>query len=131
MPGKKYPVEQRERALRIGAVLYAIASGATVAIHSPMGGNVARLGTLFAGPVIACALLGRTRVSRTRTLIVTYLLPVTALIYAALLLGETIQAQAIAGLVLVLAGITITSGGLRLAGRARRAVTRPRPLADS
>ena len=55
---------RRERALRIGAVLYAIAATATVLIHSPMGGNVARLGTLFAGPLIACVLLGRARSRR-------------------------------------------------------------------
>ena len=55
---------RRERALRIGAVLYAIAATATVLIHSPMGGNVARLGTLFAGPLMACVLLGRARSRR-------------------------------------------------------------------
>jgi hypothetical protein len=64
----------RERALRIGAVLYAVAACATVAIHSPMGGNVARLGTLFAGPVMACVLLGRPRLTRARAVLVAGLL---------------------------------------------------------
>lgn len=44
-------------------------------------------------------------VGPTRTLIVTYLLPCFALVYGAILLNETISLNAIAGLVLVLAGI--------------------------
>ncbi len=59
-------------------------------------------------------------VGATRTLLVTYLLPVTALIYGALLLGEDIGAQAIVGLLLVLAGIAITTGGAAFAWRAVR-----------
>ena len=69
---------RRERALRIGAVLYAVAATATVLIHSPMGGNVARLGTLFAGPLLACALLGRMRRHRTGLLLVGTLLAALA-----------------------------------------------------
>ena len=45
------------------------------------------------------------RVGPTRTLIVTYLLPCTALVYGALLLGEVVGLNAIAGLALVLLGI--------------------------
>lgn len=45
------------------------------------------------------------RVGPTRTLIVTYLLPCTALIYGALLLHESVGLNAIGGLVLVLTGI--------------------------
>jgi drug/metabolite transporter (DMT)-like permease len=60
------------------------------------------------------------RVGATRTVLVTYLLPVTALIYAVLLLGETIGLQAILGLILVLAGITITTGGAVMVWQAGR-----------
>ena len=72
------------------------------------------------------------RVGATRTLIVTYLLPVTALVYAALLLGEQIRPQAVAGLALVLVGIAVTTGGVGLMRRAGRRVTgaAPRPVAD-
>ena len=60
------------------------------------------------------------RVGATRTIIVTYLLPVTALIYGVLLLHEPLRLQSLLGMVLVLAGIAITTGGLALVGRARR-----------
>jgi drug/metabolite transporter (DMT)-like permease len=50
------------------------------------------------------------RVGATGTLLVTYLLPVFALVWGALLLGETVTFLALAGLLLVLAGIAISSG---------------------
>jgi hypothetical protein len=40
-------------ALRAGAALYALALIAAFAIHTPMGGNAARLGPLLAGPLLA------------------------------------------------------------------------------
>ena len=50
------------------------------------------------------------RVGATRTLSVTYLLPATALVYGAVLLGEEITLAMIGGLALILAGITLVSG---------------------
>ncbi|HUS16056.1 MAG TPA: DMT family transporter [Chloroflexia bacterium] len=50
------------------------------------------------------------RVGATRTVIVTYLLPCTALFYGALLLNEPVGVTALGGLVLVLLGIAITGG---------------------
>lgn len=41
------------RVVRIGAALYALALIAAFAIHTPMGGNAARLGPLLAGPLLA------------------------------------------------------------------------------
>lgn len=49
----------RERTLRVGLGLYAVATVAAFAIATPMGGNAARLGALFAGPVLTAALAGR------------------------------------------------------------------------
>jgi hypothetical protein len=46
---------KRERALRIGAVVYALATTAAFLIQTPMGSNAVRLGALFAGPVALCA----------------------------------------------------------------------------
>ena len=46
---------RRERALRIGAVLYGLAATAAFAIETPMGSNAVRLAALFAGPVAAAA----------------------------------------------------------------------------
>ncbi|MEA2149449.1 MAG: hypothetical protein QOD69_1279 [Solirubrobacteraceae bacterium] len=51
----------RERALRIGACLYALACIAAFAVATPLGGNVSRLGALVAGPVVLGALAGRRR----------------------------------------------------------------------
>jgi hypothetical protein len=48
-----------ERALRNGAVLYALALVAAFALPTPLGGNATRLGALVAGPVVLGGLLGR------------------------------------------------------------------------
>jgi hypothetical protein len=61
----------RERALRIGAGLYALACAATYLVASPVGGNVTRLGALVAGPVAIGALAG----SRRPALVVAIALP--------------------------------------------------------
>lgn len=50
------------------------------------------------------------RVGPTRVLLVTYLMPIFALIWGALLLGEAVSLQATLGLALVLGGVAITSG---------------------
>ncbi len=46
----------RQRVLRAGAVLYALALVASFVLRTPMGGNAVRLGALMAGPVAALAL---------------------------------------------------------------------------
>ena len=50
---------RRERALRLGVALYGLATVAAYVIETPMGANAVRLGALFGGPVLACALAGR------------------------------------------------------------------------
>ena len=55
----------------------------------------------------------------TRTLSVTYLLPLTALVYSALLLKEPLPLSMLAGLALILAGVALTTGTVRLPVRAR------------
>jgi hypothetical protein len=50
---------RRERALRIGLVLYGLATVAAYFVATPMGSNAVRLGELFGGPVLACALAAR------------------------------------------------------------------------
>jgi drug/metabolite transporter (DMT)-like permease len=49
---------------------------------------------------------------------VTYLMPPIALVYGALLLDETITAATLGGLALILAGVALGSGALRLTRRA-------------
>jgi hypothetical protein len=51
----------RFRALRIGAVLYAALALAILIVPTALGGNVTRLGALFAGPVLALVLWPRGR----------------------------------------------------------------------
>ncbi|MEO8288120.1 MAG: DMT family transporter [Chloroflexota bacterium] len=68
------------------------------------------------------------RVGSTRTLLVTYLLPGFALVWGALLLHEPITMIAVLGLLLVVLGITITSGQVgdiaaRVLGRNKPAVS--------
>ncbi|HEV2999872.1 MAG TPA: hypothetical protein VGW75_03945 [Solirubrobacteraceae bacterium] len=50
-----------ERTLRTSALLYGAATVAAFAIATPMGSNATRLAAMFAGPVLACALVGRAR----------------------------------------------------------------------
>lgn len=56
-------------------------------------------------------------VGATRTSTVTYLVPIWALFYGALLLGEDITARSILGLALILAGVAGVSGIVRLPSR--------------
>jgi drug/metabolite transporter (DMT)-like permease len=53
-----------------------------------------------------------------RTSLVTYLMPPIALVYGALLLDETISAATLGGLALILAGVALGSGALRVPRRA-------------
>jgi drug/metabolite transporter (DMT)-like permease len=62
-----------------------------------------------------------------RTSLVVYLLPPVAVVYGVVFLGEPLRAPALAGLALILAGIAIGSGALRLGSAAR---TRSAPAVD-
>ena len=48
-----------ERTLRWGVFLYALATVALFVVDNPVGGNMTRLGALFAGPLLALVLAGR------------------------------------------------------------------------
>lgn len=54
-------VPRDARVVRTGAALYALAMIASFVFETPMGGNVVRLGALFAGPVLAAVLWRRNR----------------------------------------------------------------------
>jgi drug/metabolite transporter (DMT)-like permease len=58
-----------------------------------------------------------------RTSLVTYLLPPTALLYGAILLDEPVTVSALTGLALILPGVALGSGALRLPRRAAVAQT--------
>jgi hypothetical protein len=46
---------REERGLRIGAVLYALATTVALVVQTPMGSNAVRMAALFAGPIVLCA----------------------------------------------------------------------------
>ncbi len=50
---------REQSALRWGAALYGLGATVALALETPMGGNAVRLGALFGGPVLLCALWGR------------------------------------------------------------------------
>jgi hypothetical protein len=52
---------REQRALRAGALLYALGATLAVAAETPMGGTASRLGMLFGGPVLLCAAWDRLR----------------------------------------------------------------------
>ena len=54
-----------------------------------------------------------------RAILITYLVPTFAVVYGAVLLGEPVTGAALGGLALVLAGVGLGTGAVRL-GRARR-----------
>jgi drug/metabolite transporter (DMT)-like permease len=129
--------------------LVAYTSGLTLAVASMVGGAVVLLpfglaqmpdhvpGWKETGSVIALAVLGTAlaqlilyRVLRTdgaaRVSLVTYLLPVTALFYGVTLLGEPLTLQELLGMALILGGVALGSGALRLSRR-RQPAAAPMP----
>ena len=60
---------ERERALRVGTLLYLGVSVGMFALSTPMGSNVARLGATFGGPLLALAIAGAPRLHRPSRLV--------------------------------------------------------------
>ncbi|MDQ6749665.1 MAG: hypothetical protein M3Z33_02740 [Actinomycetota bacterium] len=56
-------VPRLERTQRLAALLYALAATAAFVLDTPMGSNVARLGTTLGPPLLACALWPHRRVA--------------------------------------------------------------------
>jgi drug/metabolite transporter (DMT)-like permease len=131
-----------------GQRLIAGTSGLTLAATSMIGGLVVLLplglwqlpshvpGWKESGSVLALAVLGTAvaqiilyRVLRSdgaaRVSLVTYLLPVTALFYGVTLLGEPLTVEELIGMVLILGGVALGSGALRLPRREPLAAPSP------
>lgn len=113
--------------LVLGALMILPLSLTQIPAKMPSPAALAAVSTLaIAGTALASLMYYwlLSRVGATRTLLVTYLLPGFALFWGALFLGEEITLPAVAGLALVLLGITITSGrGLPLGRRARESAS--------
>jgi hypothetical protein len=83
------------RALRSGGGLYLLACVACLAVHTPVGSNVARFGVLLAGPMLLCAALGeRARLTAARLLAVAAALCLTGVW---VLWGPVRETAAVAG----------------------------------
>lgn len=84
--------------------------------HAPGWKSVGSLlGLAVAGTAVAQLILFRSLrlFGAARLSLVTYLLPVTALIYGALILDEPLRASMLGGLVLILGGVALGSGAWR------------------
>src|SRR5262249_56078487 len=75
------------------------------------------IGGTSAGYVLYYGLLAGAGASR--SILITYLVPALALVYGAAFLGEPINASALIGLALVLAGVALGTGVVRFARRPR------------
>jgi hypothetical protein len=53
------PRGERNRVVRVGAVVYLVACLLCLLVRTPMGSNVERYGVLLAGPLLLCGLAGR------------------------------------------------------------------------
>jgi drug/metabolite transporter (DMT)-like permease len=87
--------------------------------------SVAALGIL--GTAVALLFYYRMLVlyGASRASLVTYLIPPVAVLYGVAILGESLHANAIAGLFLILGGVALGSGVLRLARRREPATATP------
>jgi hypothetical protein len=73
---------REQKALRWGAVLYAAGSTLALFLETPMGGNAVRLGALFGGPVLLCAIWGKPWLKKL------WAIPVLAIVFAPLVLWQ-------------------------------------------
>jgi drug/metabolite transporter (DMT)-like permease len=104
-----------------GAIFLTPIGAVQAPMDVPSWGVIASILALALGGTVAGQLLYFRLVydyGSSRASLVVYLLPVTALLYGALLLGEEITVAAIVGLVLILTGTALGSGVLRLPRRA-------------
>jgi hypothetical protein len=60
------PRGERNRVLRVGAVVYLLACLLCLAVRTPMGSNIERYGVLLAGPLLLCGLAGERTRARSR-----------------------------------------------------------------
>jgi drug/metabolite transporter (DMT)-like permease len=113
-----------------GALILAPVALAQLPGEVPSVGALASVAALgIGGTAIALVLYFRmlTAYGASRASLVTYLVPISAVFYGAVLLGEPLHVNAIAGLALILSGIALGSGVLRVARRREVVPATPRP----
>ena len=117
------PIVSATGALAAGTLVlvpFAVAQGPA---HFPSWGVIGALlalsiGGTSVGYVLYYALL--TSVGASRSILITYLVPAIALVYGAVFLGEPVTIAAVGGLGLVLFGVALGTGVVRLARRRAR-----------
>ena len=119
------PLVSATGALIAGALVLVPFAVVQAPAHFPSWEIVAALlalsiGGTSIGYVLYYALL--TTAGASRSILITYLVPALALVYGAVFLGEPVTGAAVGGLVLVLCGVALGTGVLRVARR-RRQVT--------
>ena len=114
------PISTQVPALILSLVVAAVWSPPTHLPSLKVIGAIAILGALGTGVAYLLYFWLIYHVGPTRTSLVTYLLPCTALIWGALLLNERITWNAIAGLALVLLGTMLTNGTLTVLFRRKQ-----------
>jgi drug/metabolite transporter (DMT)-like permease len=123
------PLVTATAAILTGAVVLLPFAVFQIPADMPSGealGSVAALGIL--GTAVASIILYRMLVAygSARTTLVTYLLPPFALFYGVVFLDERVTVSAVLGLILILGGVALGAGVLRLPRR-RAAVAAPGP----
>jgi drug/metabolite transporter (DMT)-like permease len=113
-----------------GAVFLAPVAAFQLPADIPSGeavGSVVALG--IGGTAIALILYFRMLASygASRSSLVTYLIPLIAVVYGVTILDEPLRANAVAGLALILGGVALGSGAWRLGQRREIAPATPRP----
>lgn len=83
----------------------------------PVIGSLVGLGAIGTGLSLLIYFRLISNVGATRTATVTYLVPIWALVYGALLLGEAVTARDVLGLLLILLGVAGVSGIMKLPRR--------------
>jgi drug/metabolite transporter (DMT)-like permease len=114
------PISTQVPALILSLVVAAVWSPPTHLPSLKVIGAITILGALGTGVAYLLYFWLIYHVGPTRTSLVTYLLPCTALLWGALLLNEHITWNAIAGLALVLLGTMLTNGTLTALFRRKR-----------
>lgn len=118
------PISTQVPALLLSLVVAAVWSPPTHLPSLKVIGAIAILGALGTGVAYLLYFWLIYHVGPTRTSLVTYLLPCTALIWGALLLNERITWNTLGGLALVLVGTMLTNGTLSALFRRKK----PRPV---
>src|SRR5205809_614445 len=109
----RFSHSERVSGVRLAGLLVGFGGVALLVGAQPSGDLLAACAVVFAA--LCYALLAGAGASR--SILVTYLVPALALGYGAVFLSEAITAPAIGGLLLVLAGVALGTGAVRLARR--------------